>query len=163
MKAYDPLTDIDSVIAILSKISVWGGFTDEQQEKIYKQLEIGTFKKGEFIFRKGDQPTHIYIIKSGRVHIYLSDQDVNIQRETVSAGGCFGMAALMAMYPLMATAVAVEESEIMVLSRQALLGLRHEDTQLFALLVMNIARELARRLKSSDDMLIRYAQKHMDD
>jgi len=56
MKAYDPLEDIDSVIAILSRISVWGGFTEKQQAKIYKRLEVGTFKKGEYIFRKGDSP-----------------------------------------------------------------------------------------------------------
>jgi CRP-like cAMP-binding protein len=76
------------VTEILTKISVWGGITDEQQEKIYKLLEIGTFKKGEYIFRKGDQPTHIYIIKSGRVDIFLSNEDVNIQKERVETGGC---------------------------------------------------------------------------
>ncbi|WP_028893865.1 hypothetical protein [Syntrophorhabdus aromaticivorans] len=62
MKTYNPLKDIDSVIAILSRISVWGGFTSEQQAKIYNRLEVGTFKKGEYVFRKGDQPTHIYIV-----------------------------------------------------------------------------------------------------
>jgi len=156
MKTFSPLKDIDSVTQILAKISVWGGFTDERQEKIYKMLEVGTFKKGEYIFRKGDQPTHIYIIKSGRVDIFLSSEDVNIQKETVEIGGCFGMAALMAMHPLMATALAAEDSEVMVLSRQALLRLRYEDIELFALLMMNIARELARRLKSSDNMLLNH-------
>jgi len=160
MKTYSPLHDIDSVKTILSKISVWGGFTDEQQGKIYKLIEIGIFRKGEHIFCKGDQPTHIYIIKSGMVDIFLSDQEVNIQKETVETGGCFGMAALMAMYPFMATAIAAEDSEIMVLSRQALLGLRHEDTELFALLMMNISRELARRLKSSDNMLLQHVHEH---
>ncbi len=66
------------------------------------------------------------------------------------------MAALMAMHPLTATALAAEDSEIMVLSRQALLRLRYEDIELFALLMMNIARELARRLKSSDNMLLNH-------
>ncbi|HBA53211.1 MAG TPA: hypothetical protein DCZ04_01790 [Syntrophorhabdus aromaticivorans] len=160
MKTYNPLKDIDSVIAILSRISVWGGFTSEQQAKIYRRLEVGIYKKGEYIFRKGDQPTHIYIVKSGKIDLLASDRDVTVQKETVEAGGCFGIASLMAMQPQMVTAVATEDSEVMVLSRQALLELRYEDIELFALLMMNIAREIARRLKSADDMLLQQVREH---
>jgi CRP/FNR family transcriptional regulator, cyclic AMP receptor protein len=156
MKTYHPLKDIDSVTAILSRISVWGGLTDTQREEIYKRLEVGTFRKGEYVFRKGDQPTHIYIVKSGRIDLLTSEQDVTFQKETVNAGGSFGVAALMAMQTHMATAVAAEDSEVMVLSRQALLGLYHEDIKLFGLLMMNIAREIARRLKLTDDILLQY-------
>jgi CRP-like cAMP-binding protein len=158
MRVYDPLKDIDSVIAILSQISVWGGFTDKQQAKIYRRLEAGAFGKGEYIFRKGDQPTHIYIVKSGKIDLLASDQDVSIRKETVEAGGCFGIASLMAMQPQMVTAVAAEDSQVMVLSRQALLELRHEDIELFALLMMNIAREIARRLKAADDMILQHVR-----
>jgi CRP-like cAMP-binding protein len=62
----------------------------------------------------------------------------------------------------MATAIAVEDSEVMVLSRQALLGLRNEDIELFALLMMNVAREIARRLKLTDDILLHYMHEHKD-
>lgn len=155
MKRYKPLDDIDSVKAILSKISVWGGLTSEQQDKIYKRLEVGTFKKGEYIFRKGEQPSHVYVVKSGKVDLIASDQGVSILKETATTGASFGVAALMAMQPHMVTAVAAEDSQIMALSRQALLELSHEDTKLFALLMMNIAREIARRLKATDDMLLR--------
>ncbi len=162
MTIYRPLIDLDSVIPILSRISVWGGLTDKQQQEIYQRLEVGTFKKGEFIFRKGDQPSHIYIVKSGRVELSTSEQDVSVHKETVETGGCFGVAALMAIQVHMATAVAVEDSEVMVLSRQALLSLRHDDIELFALLMMNIAREIARRLKLTDDILLQYVREHKD-
>ncbi|MBP1732836.1 MAG: putative transcriptional regulator, Crp/Fnr family [Deltaproteobacteria bacterium] len=162
MTTFRPLTDIESVISILSKISVWGGLTAEQQEKIYQRLEVGTFKKGEYVFRKGDQPSHIYILKSGKIDLLTSDQDVSVQKETLETGGCFGVAALMAMQVHMVTAIAAEDTEVMVLSREALLGLLHEDIELFALLMMNIAREIARRLKLTDDILLQYVRKHKD-
>lgn len=54
MKIYEPLKNIDSVKAILSKISIWGGLTIDQQEKIFRQLDVGSFQKNEYIFRKGD-------------------------------------------------------------------------------------------------------------
>src|SRR5512136_1973979 len=140
MKTYYPLSDINSVISILSQISVWGGLTGEQQQKIYQRLEVGTFKKGEYIFRKGDQPSHIYIVKSGKVKLLVSHGDAVVQKETVETGGSFGVAALMAVQTHMATALSEEDTELMVLSREALLGLYHDDIKLFALLMMNIAR-----------------------
>ena len=162
MTAFHPLTDIEPVISILSKISVWGGLTSAQQAEIYQLLEVGSFKKGEYIFRKGDQPTHIYIVKSGKIDLMTSDRDVSVQKETIETGGCFGVAALMAMQTHMVTALAAEDTEVMVLSREALLGLYHDDITLFALLMMNIAREIARRLKLTDDILLQYVRKHKD-
>jgi hypothetical protein len=50
--------------------------------------------------------------------------------------------------------VAGQTSEVIVLSRRALHQLRHEDITLFALLMMNIARELARRIIFTDKMLL---------
>jgi CRP-like cAMP-binding protein len=141
---------------------VWGGLTDDQQSEIYRRLEVGTFRKGEYIFRKGDQPSHIYILKRGKIEIVTSDQDVSVRKETVEIGGCFGVIALMAVQTYTGTAIAAEDTEVMVLSRQALLGLYHEDIQLFALLMMNIAREIARRLKLTDDILLQYVREHKD-
>jgi len=77
-------------------------------------------------------------------------------------GECFGVASLMAMRRHASTAIALEDSEVMVLSREALWQLRREDIELFALLMMNIARELARRLKLTDDILLQYMHTHKD-
>lgn len=162
MKTYDPLKDIKSVNAVLSQISVWGGLTGEQQERIYKRLEVGTFRKGEYILRKGEQPTHIYVVTRGMVDLLTSDQDISIRKERITAGGCFGIAALMAMETSTVTAIAIEDSEVIVLSRKALIELRHEDAELFALLMMNVARELARKLISTDEMLLEHMREHKD-
>ena len=153
MKNFKHLDDITSVMPILSQISMWGGVSDEQREEIFKYLEIGVFKKGEYVFQKGDQPSHIYIVKKGKIGLYISDEETNIEKKTLSVGECFGVASLMAMQTHTSTAVALEDSEIMLLSRQALLELQHMDMELFALLMMNISRELARRLKLTDDIL----------
>lgn len=162
IKPFAPLDNIESVLSILSQVAIWGGLSDEERSKVFKRLEIGIYEKGEYIFKKGDQPSHIYIVKSGTIDLFISDQDIVIEKETLTAGGCFGVAALMAMATHMGTAIAREESEILVLSRQSLLELGHEDIRLFAFLMMNIAREIARRLKLTDDILLQYAHEHKD-
>ena len=121
-----------------------------------KYLEEGLFQAGEYIFQKGDDPLHIYIVKKGKVDLLITDQEVILKKKTLVAGDCFGEASLMAMHRHTATAVALEESTVMILSRRALLRFRKEDTELFSLLMMNIARELARRLELTDEILLHY-------
>ena len=156
MSSFTLLADIDSVLPILSEIAIFGGFTDRQLHQIFKSLEEGLFKPGEYVFQKGDDPTHIYIVKKGKIDLLITDQKVVLKKKTLGVGDCFGEASLMAMHKHTATAVALEDSQLMVLSRRALLQLRKEDTALFALLMMNIARELARRLELTDEILLHY-------
>jgi CRP/FNR family transcriptional regulator, cyclic AMP receptor protein len=162
MKKFTPLEDIASVAPILSDIAIWGGVTEEQYHKIFRRLETGTFKEGENIFQKGDEPSHIYIVRRGKIGLMIIDQQINLLKKTLVTGESFGVASLMAMRRHTSTAVALEDSEVLVLSREALWQLRREDIELFALLMMNIARELARRLKLTDDILLGYMQTHKD-
>ncbi|HSB06307.1 MAG TPA: cyclic nucleotide-binding domain-containing protein [Thermodesulfobacteriota bacterium] len=156
MRTFVPLIDTESVFLILSKIAIFGGFLDRQLHEIFKYLEEGVFKEGEYIFQRDDDPSYIYIVKKGKIDLLIIKQEVILKKKTLSVGDCFGEASLMAMHKHTATAIALEDSEVMVLSRRALLQLRKEDTELFSLLMMNIARELARRLELTDELLLHY-------
>ena len=156
MERFTSLTDIESVLPILSDIALFGGMSDRQLSEISQWLEAGLFTRGEYIFQKGDDPSHIYIVKRGKIDLLIADREVILQKKTLAVGDCFGQASLMAMQRHAATAIALEDSEVIVLSKQALLRLQREDRELFSLLMMNIARELARRLKLTDDILLHY-------
>jgi len=149
-----PLEDIGSVLSILSQISIFGGTTEKQLGEIFDRLECRGFKKGEALFRQGDEPDHLYIVRRGRVVILLGDDKLVVQKKELGVGELLGHVAFISMQRHLVTAVAAEDSEVMLLSRRALIGLRHEDIELFALLMMNIARELARRLSFTDKMLM---------
>jgi len=160
MAVFTQIKDIEPVRLILSQISVFGAVSEEKQARLFQRLETACFKTGEFIFCKGEEPTHIYMVKSGRVDLLVTDNGVVIEKAKLGVGESFGEASLMSMHKHTATAIAIEESEIIVLSRHALIQLEHEDIELFALLMMNIARELARRLKLTDDILLHYMHTH---
>ena len=162
MRTFSPLLDISSVLPVLSEIAIFGGFQEHELHGILKYLEESVFKEGEAVFQRGDDPTHIYIVKKGEIDLLIDAQEVRVKKKTLVAGDCFGEASLMAMHPHTATAIAVEESEVMVLSRQALMQLQKQDSKLFSLLMMNIARELARRLELTDEILLHYITTHGD-
>ena len=154
MICFSPLKNTREVLPILSRIAIFGGATELQQDNLFRRLEIGMIKKGEQIFSKGEEASHIYIVKSGQIELLIPSADVTIHKTKLGVGECFGQVALMSLQPHAVSAVASADSEIIVLSRRAMHQLRHDDIELFALLIMNIARELARRLKFTDEMLL---------
>ena len=148
------LVDFDSVGSIISQLRLFGGVTDSQRESILRRIQTWKLRAGEIVFRKGDEPMHIYIVKSGKIDLQITENEVVIHKHQLQTGECFGESSLMSMHKHTATATAAVDSEIMMLSRKALIDLKHEDIELFALLMMNLARELARRLYITDQMLL---------
>lgn len=134
---------------------MFGGLTEQQRNRILDRVEAGSFKRGSNIFESGDEPTHIYLVKSGLVGLFISDKEVKIEKKRLGKGECFGHVALISVNRHNLSAVAVVDSEILVLSKALLGQLRHEDSELFSLLILNIARELARRLQFTDDLLLK--------
>ncbi len=154
MKTFVPLADPESVFPLLSDIALFGALSERQMSEVCRWLEQGEFTTGEYIFQKGDVPSHIYIVTRGKIDLLIVDQGLTVQKKTLVAGDCFGEASLMSMQRHAATAVARKDSEVIVLSKHALLRLQKEDAALFSILMMNIARELARRLRLTDELLL---------
>ena len=152
-----PLRDPESLMSILSNISFLGGVSDSQRSKIFQRLEIGRFEKGECVSKHGEEAVHIYIITKGKIVLMLTDNKVEVRKREFKVGDCFGEAAFLAMNNDTASFLATEYCELAVLSRHALNQLRHEDPELFTTLILNIARELARKLQFTDCILLKYA------
>ncbi|MCM8776178.1 MAG: cyclic nucleotide-binding domain-containing protein [Candidatus Omnitrophica bacterium] len=152
---YRPL-DKKRVVPILNKISIFGGLSDEQLTRIFKLLEGISYKAGEVIFRQGDEASHIYIILSGTVKIVVGADYEPLELVSFSTGQCFGETSVIGIQPHSATAIAVTDTELMVLERRDLLSIFESDKELFGLLILNIAREACRRLHKSDEVLLHY-------
>ena len=160
MNPFLPLENPATVVSILSQISIFGGVTDDQQKKIFSRLETAIFKQGQYVFQKGDEPSHIYIVRSGCIELFIPDRGAMIEKKRLGVGECFVQVAVLSIHQHTVSAVALEDSEIIVFSKHLLHQLHHEDIGLFALLMMNIARELARRLQFADELLLRSLRTH---
>jgi CRP-like cAMP-binding protein len=155
MKDFRPLAYEGPVQSILSNIPFLGGITDEQRKLIFSYFETANYATGEVIARKGETPSHIYIIKAGSVGLVLENSSRAVSKREFYEGDSFGEAALLSMINNTASFVAKENCELIVLSRRALNELRKRDPDVFCHLMVNMARELARKLQYTDDMLLR--------
>lgn len=152
-----PLLDIEDVLPILNKIALFGGLDDTQLYSVFRMLEVEYYKKGEFVFRQGDDPSHIRIVRSGRIHIIENINGTPLELFEFKTGDCFGETSVIAIQQHSASALVIEDSELLVIPRPKLFSLFEADTKLFALLMTNIAREACRRLSKTEDTMLHYA------
>jgi CRP/FNR family cyclic AMP-dependent transcriptional regulator len=74
------------------------------------------------------------------------------------AGDCFGEMALMDLMPRSATVRADEDCQALLLDSDDLYRLCKHDLEQFALIQMNMGREVSRRLRQVGDDLFRLRQ-----
>lgn len=152
-----PLLDIENVLPILNKISLFGALDDAQLYTVFQMLETEHYRKGEFVFQQGDAPDHIRIVRSGRVRIVEEVEGTPMELVEFKTGECFGETSVIAIHPHSASAIVMEDSEFLVLPRDKMFGLYKTDPKVFGMLMLNIAREACRRLKRTENTMLHYA------
>ncbi len=151
--------DVENILPILNKVSILAGLSEDQLYTVFRLLERVSYKPGEIVFKQGEQPSHIYIIESGKIRLFAANGQTNFEIAAFDAGQCFGEASVIGIRPHSVTAMAAEDTELIVLSRKALMSIYELDTKLFSILILNIAREACRRLHASNESLLYYAAK----
>lgn len=151
--------DLHEVLPILSQISIFAGFSEIQLRKLFLLLRKTRYKAGEKVFEEGEKPSHIYIVQSGAVKLVVNCQDTPLELIVFEKGHCFGETSVIGIQPHEATAVCVEDTELIVLSRNTLLSLYKTDLEMFSTLILNIAREASRRLHKTDEILLHYVMR----
>jgi len=150
--------DINDILPILNEISIFAALSDKQLCKLVGLLEMVRYKPGERVFTEGEQPSYIYIVVSGRVKLVIGAEQTPLELVVFKEGECFGETSVIGIQPHAATTIAVEDVELLVLSRNTLLSLLKSDLELFSILILNIAREACRRLRKTDQILLHYVR-----
>jgi len=155
-KICEPLLDIETIIPLLNKIAIFGGLTEKELYIVFRKLEKIYYRANECIFRQGEEPAYIYIILKGKVKIFVEAKGSSLELFEFGEGKCFGETAVIGIQSHSANAIAVEDTELAVLSRENLLSFFEYDKELFGKLILNIAREACRRLHKTDEIILHY-------
>ena len=134
----------------LKRIPLFKDFAEDDLKELETYLSLATFKKKEEIFAEGDQPEWFYIVSKGKVKVTkLSHEGKEIILEVISPFDIFGGVAVLRNFPYPANAVAMEDAEVVKISRRNLMRL----VDRFPNLMYLIAMQLGDRMKSSYDSL----------
>ncbi len=131
--------------------------TADAFELIRPFIRFMHFDAGTCIINEGDVNDRIYFIESGAVEILkVVGNGATAGRRRLMAlgpGDTFGEMELIDIQPCAATVRALERTETLSLSNRDLYKVSKVDMKTYALLVMNLAREISRRLRLANDMI----------
>ncbi|HEX5943922.1 MAG TPA: cyclic nucleotide-binding domain-containing protein [Anaerolineales bacterium] len=158
--------ELPARIAFLKKIHLFHGLGDDELPAIAAELDEVQFPKDAVIFQQGGKADSFYLIYGGTVRIVRTQNKKEYQLARLVKEDYFGEMALVANRPRSATATALTDTSLLVLSRADFEKLFKKHPQ--AALNMAVAirsRELAQRLRfkwlRSDEVVYFLARKHI--
>ena len=98
--------------------TVLGQLPQEKWDELARAVEDLVVAPGTVIFRQGDPGDKFYLIRTGRVRVFREDASLGTELSVLQAGDDFGEMALFMDQPRSATVTALEETRLMVLSKE---------------------------------------------
>jgi CRP-like cAMP-binding protein len=100
----------------LAGVELFGDFTDDELALIGSSAQVRTLRRGDVLFTEGDEPTELFIVRSGRIAIANRSID---GRESVVAlmepGAAFGEMGLFLDVGRTAEARALEPGDVLAI------------------------------------------------
>jgi CRP/FNR family cyclic AMP-dependent transcriptional regulator len=155
-----PVIEKGAYYPILKQVTIFSGIADKELHTLVDKCETIQYPAGTRIIQEGSDAKEIFIILDGKVKIVMDADKEALEILELGTGNCIGEASVIGIQPHSASVVAVDETTLLVLSRQILMDVQRTDKDLFSLLVLNLARELARRLHHTDQILLLYSKDH---
>ena len=136
---------------------MFGGITPETFETIRPFIHVEHFVEGDHVVEEGAVNDRVFFICSGSVEVlkHIAGKDAEeCRRITVmGTGETFGEMELIDVQPCAATVRAREDTSTLTLSNHDLYRVSKTDMKTYTLLIMNLARELSRRIRTMDMMI----------
>jgi len=137
-------------VAMLADIPVFSLLDHAERETLAEIMDCESVAAGKVIFDMGDVGDCLYILRSGHVHIYVENTTgEKIVLGEFEPGEVFGEISLLDGGPRTATAIAMEDSELFVLTRDDLQSLITEHPHA----AIDLLTMVGRRLRTTDELL----------
>ncbi len=117
---------------------------DKLFERYGKEYPAGTI-----VFKEGERGNEMFVIQSGKINIAKRSRDVEKVLVTLVAGDFFGEMAIINQKPRSASAVAVEDSRLLVIGPKTFDSMIRGNTEI----AIRMIKILAQRLQEADEQI----------
>jgi CRP-like cAMP-binding protein len=138
----------------LRNIGLFGALSDDVLEFLSQMLGVVSPAIGETIFREGEDGTTMYVVLAGEMEITKRSRGgVDARVAVLGPGDWFGEMSIVDIQPRSASVRALAPGRLVRISAADLDALYRHDVRSYAIIVLNLARELSRRLRVADGIL----------
>jgi CRP/FNR family transcriptional regulator, cyclic AMP receptor protein len=150
--------------ARLREIGLFGGLSDEVLRQIADTLDPFNLAPGQLAFHEGESGREMFVLLEGEMEVLKrSKRDVEARVAVLGPNDWFGEMSILDVMPRSATVRAISPSRLIRITAHDLDVLYRRDMKSYALLVLNIAREMSRRLRVADGLLVEFVANMLDE
>ena len=142
-------------VELLQRMAVFGAIREDTLQFLLERSRGVAVRAGSFFFRENDEASSMFVLEAGRAAVVKGWQGRDHVVHEMGAGDCFGEMSLMDLFRRSAGVRAEADCRALELTASDLLCLFERDAEQFALIQMNICREVCRRLRATDELLFR--------
>ena len=112
--------DGSGFIERLSAVDIFAPLSSEETARLASASVSHVFAPGESVIRAGDEGSSMFVVHSGRVSVQITDNGKPRTVAVLQEGDFFGEMALFTGEPRTANVVALEETEVLEIGKQAM-------------------------------------------
>jgi len=130
-------------IDILKSIPLFANLNDASLKKIHTALREKEFKKNDYIFYEGEDANAFGIVLKGRVKIVKhSVEGKEVIIRIITEKRIFGEVAMFDNLPYPASAIAMEDSRILIFEKSVFLATIKEEPSIAWEIILDLSRKL---------------------
>src|SRR4051812_13105728 len=138
----------------LARIPIFAGLPPEILDQFIRAGQLMDMPAGCQLIAEGDPARSVFVVCEGALEIRKRGANgADIRVAVLHAGACVGEMALIDIQPRSATVSTVTAARVFRLELSEIGKLHRSNKDAYTFLVMNIAREISRRLRRADQVL----------
>jgi CRP/FNR family transcriptional regulator, cyclic AMP receptor protein len=149
----------------LREVALFGALSDEVLEHVASTLKTVRVGPGDMVFREGDGAAReMYVLLEGEMEVSKRSRRGRDMRVAIlGPGDWFGEMSVIDMQGRSATVRALAASRLVRFTSEDMDALYRFDLKSYALIILNIARDLSRRLRVTDGILADFTANVLDE
>ena len=137
-------------VSLFSGIEFFDFLKDDDRCELANVVDAIKLNAGETLFHTGDPGEALFVVRSGSIELYIKDTvGQKIVLTIAEAGNLFGELSLLDSGPRTATAIALSDSELLVLDRDDLLLLFQKRPEA----ALNMLAAMSTMTRKADELL----------
>lgn len=142
-----------SRVKMLQAMPIFGAIDEGTIQWLLDGARISTVRGDEYVFRESDLDASVYIIEEGQFVVFRHWSGRDYLLRELGPGDCFGEMALIDCKPRSATVIAKTPGRLIQITAAQLGELYSIGPDQYTLIMMNLGREVCRRLRDADKRL----------
>jgi CRP/FNR family cyclic AMP-dependent transcriptional regulator len=142
----------------LAHIGLFGGLEQDTLTTLASEIPARRVEAGQMVVEEGDQSTQMFVVISGELEVIKRvEAGGEVRVAMFGPGDWFGEMSILDVQPRSASVRAVAPTLVLTITAEDVDRLLYRgNLKDYALFLMNIARELSRRLRVADGILAQF-------